>query len=234
MHQKRLSAPKTYPIKRKKSKFTVSPRPGPHPKNDCIPLLILVRDVFNLAENFKEAKNLINSGNFLVDGKVRKDYKYPVGIFDVISIPKTGEDFIIIPSKRGFGIVKIGKKDAGEKICKIIGKKMVKGGKIQLNLNDGKNILLDKNLHKVGDSLILSLSDLKIKDHLKCEKDSVGMIIKGSNRGQTGKIVDKKITEGSYPNRVVIKIDKKNLEVEENLIFVVGKTKPLIPGVKDE
>ena len=87
MHQKRLSAPKTYKIPRKVSKWVVKPSPGPHNK-EAIPLLVLVRDFLELADTGREARRIISSGEILVDGIVRKDYKFPVGLFDVVTIPK--------------------------------------------------------------------------------------------------------------------------------------------------
>jgi Ribosomal protein S4E len=85
-HQKRIAAPRSWKIERKTAYWTVKPRPGPHPGNRSIPLLLIVRDMLKLADNSKEAKRILNEGNVTVDGKVRKDHKFPVGIFDLLSI----------------------------------------------------------------------------------------------------------------------------------------------------
>merc|ERR1712146_242525 len=47
-----------------------------------------------------------------VDNKVRRDKKYPVGLMDVISIPKTGDNYRMLYDVKGrFTLVKIKNKD---------------------------------------------------------------------------------------------------------------------------
>ena len=144
-HLKRLAAPKFWKMAKKGVKWVVRPSPGPHPLKECIPLLVLVRDILKLVETADEGKKIIKRGEVLVDGKIRKDHKFPVGLFDVISIPKIGKNYRIIPNKDGLGLIEIGEKEKNKKLCKIVGKTLVKGSKIQLNLHDGKNILVEEN-----------------------------------------------------------------------------------------
>jgi len=44
-HLKALVAPEFWPILRKEYKWTVKPRPGPHPMERSLPLLLIVRDI---------------------------------------------------------------------------------------------------------------------------------------------------------------------------------------------
>ncbi|MEM1800921.1 MAG: S4 domain-containing protein, partial [Desulfurococcaceae archaeon] len=83
-HLKALAAPEFWPILRKEYKWTVKPSPGPHPVDRCIPLLILVRDILKYAKTGKEARRLISEGHFAIDGRTVRDYKFPVGIMDII------------------------------------------------------------------------------------------------------------------------------------------------------
>jgi len=71
-HLKRLAAPEFWPIPKKKYTWVFSPSPGPHKKEECIPLAIVVRDILKLAETGKEAKRIIKAGEVIVDGKVRR------------------------------------------------------------------------------------------------------------------------------------------------------------------
>ena len=79
-HLKRYKAPKTWPIHPKEKTWTVKPAAGPHAIEDSLSLLVVVRDILGIADNAREAKRIINSGNVLIDGRVKKDYKYPVGL----------------------------------------------------------------------------------------------------------------------------------------------------------
>ena len=89
---KRLNAPRALRIHRKEKKWTVKPSPGPHPIEKSIPLSLIIRDVLDLADTLRETKKIISNGDILVDGAVKKDYKLPVGIMDIVYIPKLKKD----------------------------------------------------------------------------------------------------------------------------------------------
>ena len=100
-HLKRYKAPKSWPIHPKEDTWTVKPSAGSHSIDKAIPLTLVIRDVLKLADNSREAKRIINSGNVLVDGRVVKDYKFPVGFMDVIEIPKTEESYRVLLDRKG-------------------------------------------------------------------------------------------------------------------------------------
>ena len=226
MHRKRLSTKTNYPLEKKVKKFVICPRPGPHKKEESIPLASLLRDILKYCDNAKEAKNIIKSGKIMVDGKIRKDYKYPVGMFDVITIPDIKESFIVLPREKWQKLMKTKNKDF--KICRIENKTGVKGGKIQLNLNDGKNVVVEKDVYKTGDSLLISLPDLKIKKHIKRIKGCLCLITKGNKKGKIGKLKEIKKSRSSNPNLASVEIDQKTVDVPEKFIFVIGEKSPEI------
>jgi len=100
-------------------------------------------------------------------------------------------------------------------------------GKTQLNLFGGKNILVDKDVYKVGDSLLLDLAKTKIQDHLKLEKGHQIVLTGGKNIGEAGEI--SKI-EG---RRVFYKGKKGVYETLKRYALVVGTKKPAIT-IKNE
>lgn len=225
---KRLLAPSFWKVPKKVRKWVVSPRPGPHPKFYSIPLLIIVRDILKLADTAKEAKKIIKSGEVLVDGKPRKDHRYPVGLFDVVSFPKIKKDYRIVPNPKGLSLIEIPEKEAKQKICRINNKTLVKKGKLQLNLHDGKNILVDNDSYKTGDSILIELPSLKILQHVPLAQGNLGLICKGL---QAGKIVRiKEIIPGRIREKpkVICELDTQTKEIMKDRLFVVGKEKPLI------
>jgi len=229
MHQKRLSAPRTYPMRVKSvGRFVAVPRPGPHPKKQSIPLSIIIKDILKYSENGREAKKIIKSGKIMVDGKTRRDHKYPVGIFDVIQIPETKESFRVVPGEKWLNLIKIPQKENNTKICRIENKTCVKGGKIQLNLNDGKNILVKKDSYKTNDSVLIEVPNLNIKKHLSRKEGSLCLITRGRNKGKMGKIKKLKKTEGSRPNLVSVELNQKIIDLPEDCIFVIGEKEPII------
>ena len=228
-HLKRIAAPSFWKISKKAYAWVVRPRAGPHKLEECFPLLIIVRDILKLADNAKEAKKIIKMGEILVDGKVRKDHKFPVGLFDVISIPKMKKFYRIVPARKGLKLIEIDEKESKVKLCKIRNKTIVKNGKVQLNLHDGKNILVDDpTLYKTGDSLLLELPTLKILEHIKLEKGNLGIVIKGKRAGKMGEIEKIVVTRTKDPTRVICKMEGESVEILKEYFFVVGKEKPLI------
>jgi small subunit ribosomal protein S4e len=215
-------------VPKKAYKWTVSPRPGPHKKFESIPLQIIVRDILKLGETGKEAKAIIHKGEIFVDGKTRKDHAYPVGLMDVIAIQKLKKYFRVVPFSRGLKLVEIPEKESKFKICRINGKTVIKKGKMQLNLHDGKNILVDKSVYKTGDSVLIEVPTQKILEHVKLESGNTGMIIKGKNSGKLVKIKEIITTKSREPNKIMCDIEDKEVEVREDYVLVIGKGKPLV------
>ena len=228
-HLKRLLAPKFWRIPKKRKKWAVRPRAGPHKKLESIPLLILIRDILKLADIGKDAKKIIKAKEIFVDGKARIDHKYPVGLFDVVEIPKIGKQYRIVPTHSGLNIIEISKSEAKLKLCRINGKTILKGKKIQLNLHDGKNIIPEKKEdYKTGDSLLIELPSQKIVNHIKMDKDMLSIITGGQNKGLLTNIKEIITTRSREPNKVVCVKEGKQFEAIKDFVFVVGKDRPLI------
>ena len=69
------------------------------------------------------------------------------------------------------------------------GKTSIKG-KTQINLSDGKNLLIDKGSYSVGDAVLVNFDKkYEIKDHVKLDKGVTIFLIGGKHIGQIGKIV---------------------------------------------
>lgn len=232
VHLKRLKAPRTWRIERKVAKWTVKPSPGPHPVEKSIPLLLVVRDFLGFADTGKEARKIISSREVFVDGKARRDYKFPCGFMDVVSIPKMEEYYRILFDRRGLlQLTKIDEERAKWKLCRIENKTMVKGGKIQLNLHDGRNIIVEENSYKTGDVLKITLPEQEIIDSIPMEKGNLAMIIGGRHTGEIAEIEEIVKTNSPMPNVVNL----KGFSTIKPYVFPIGKDEPLVklPGVEE-
>lgn len=237
-HLKALAAPDFWPILRKEYKWTVKPSPGPHPAMESIPLLIVVRDILKYAKTSREARKIIAEGHIKVDGRVRRDYKFPVGVMDVIEIPITNEFYRVIPVPTKYlALIPISKEEASFKLCKIVNKTTVKGGHIQLNLHDGKNILIkvqdptnpEEDIYKTMGTLKVSIPDYQLLEYIPLDKDVLAIVTGGKTVGKVGSI--QAISEGMGHHRklVTLKDSKGNIfQTTLDKIFVIGKEKPLI------
>ncbi len=221
-HLKRIASPKTWTIDRKKRTFITRPRPGAHSFSFGLPLGVVLRDFLGLSSTMAEAKKTINNKDILVDGKRRKDYRYIVGLFDVLSIPEIKKSWRALFDKKGRIIFnEITATESGLKPCKIVGKKTIAGNKIQFNLHDGKNIIADAKAN-VGDTLLLTLPKLEIKDVLSLEKGVAVFLTNGKHSGDNGKFKEIKNNEAIYVR------EKQEIETAKNYLFVIGKDKPVI------
>jgi small subunit ribosomal protein S4e len=201
-------------------------KPGPHSARGSIPLVVVVRDLLGLVDNSREAKRILHEGGVLVDGKARKDIKFPVGIFDVISVPSLDKKYRLLQDAKGrFNLSEL---EAGEarKLCRIEDKRTLRGGKIQLNLNDGTNILADGD-YTTGSSVILSIPDKEIADVIEFKEGNLAMVVGGTHSGEVGTIKEIEVVKSSRPNRVIIS-GKNEFETTVDHVFMIGIDKPAI------
>lgn len=221
-HLKTLNAPKIWPVKRKSSRFVAKARPGPHPISRGITLNLLLKEVLNYAKTTREVKKILNEKQVIVDKIIRKDHKFPVGIMDVIDVPKMNQHYrLLINEKNKLVANEIKKENSSLKPLKITGKRMLKKNKTQINFFDGKSMIIDGSNYKVGDTLIYNLEKKKIESHLKLGKKSKVYIIEGKYQGRMGEIED--IKKETKDDRIVIKDKQGSFETLKKYAFVIDE-----------
>ncbi|KZX11209.1 30S ribosomal protein S4e [Methanobrevibacter curvatus] len=234
-HLKRFKAPKNWSIHPKENKWTVKPSAGPHAIEDSLSLLIVVRDILSLADTAREAKRIINTGKILIDGRISKDYKFPVGFMDIIEIPDTNETYRVLPDAKGrLTLHVIPKENAEFKLCKVSNKTTIEEGKNQLNLHDGRNLLTEEDI-SVGDVINLKVPEQEITESFSFEEGATVLVTAGKHTGEIGKINEIVVNKSSNPNTIVVENSKKDTFVTlRDYAFVIGKDKAIIslPGGK--
>ncbi|MEM1586258.1 MAG: 30S ribosomal protein S4e [Candidatus Bathyarchaeia archaeon] len=238
-HLKREVSPAFWPIERKKHVWTLKPDPGPHPFKRCIPLGIIIRDLLGYAETMKEAKKIITQGKVFVDGRVRHDVHFPVGLMDVLSIPKINKGWRVLPYGKGLALFEVSDEEMKYKICRIENKTTLPGGHIQLNLHDGRNILIRcedpkkpvGEVYRTLDTLMISLPDQTILEHFKLDVGAVALIVDGENLGKHGFIKTINLIEGQRRRRCLVTIEDEGGATYQTIldyIFVIGDKVPRI------
>jgi small subunit ribosomal protein S4e len=230
-HLKRLPAPRHWPIKRKVAKFTTRVIPGPHPKEHCLTLAVLLREVLGYAENMREVKAILSNGDIRVDGEIRKDDRFPVGIMDVVEITSSGERFRLLPKQRGgLKLVSIDDDEAKFKLCRIETKTMVKGGKVQLGLHDGRTLLLPDGEkpsdYQTLDTLKVGIPTQKLMKTINLDKGALAVVSRGKNVGIEGKVIEIEKRLGTHASTVTLQdSDGNKVQTALEYVFVVGKSK---------
>ena len=223
-HLKRVATPKTWNIQKKGIKFVTRPKPGAHTQRLSVPLNVALKNMIQCAKTTRETKKALLSKEILVDGKRTRDHRVHVGLMDTICLKQSNECYrIVLDKKANLNAIKIDEKESKIKVCKIRGKTAIKGGKIQLNLSDSRNIIVEKNDYKVGDSITIEVPSQKITGSYKLEKGSAIMLTAGKHIAESG-IVEK---VGSYA--IIYKNENGETKTtSRKYAFVIGKEKPAL------
>jgi small subunit ribosomal protein S4e len=228
---KRQQAPRFWPITRKEHAWAVKSHPGPHALKSSFPLLLVVRDVLGFAKNGAEATTLIKQGKVLVDGVTQKDERLPLGVMDTVELPDAKQAFRVLPDYGGKLRLKPMKGDErGFKLCRIVGKTTVGDGNVQLNLHDGRNLVVPEAEapYRVNDVLQVKIPRQEIIGHVKFEEGIQAMVTGGRSQGQIGVVAVIGNEPGNKRTATVRTPDGDDVRTLARYVFAVGSGEPLI------
>jgi small subunit ribosomal protein S4e len=222
-HLKQLPAPATWKSsKKKEGRFVLRPNPGAGSRKFGLALGSIIRDEVRYASTLSEAKKVLNNQQVLVDGIRRKDPHFLVSLFAVVTFVDLAQSYRLLLDQKGrIKVQEIPSAERTAKLCKITGKAAVRGGKIQYHFHDGKNIIMDEEAH-VGDTVLLSLPDLKIQEVFQLKPGASILFVSGKHSGDIGELKEIKGKEVIYIS------NGQNVETTKAYAFVVGKKKPAL------
>ncbi len=240
---KRKPAPRFWPIHRKELPWIVKPSSGSHSLQSCLPLTLVLRDILGVAQTRKEGKFILAQGKVQVNGKVRKQDDFPVGLMDVISIPDAGKYYRIMPSNKGLVLNPISKEEASFTLVRVEDKTTVKNG-MQIAVHDGSNMLIKvadpkkpaEVTYETFDILKVTYPEKQVVLSLKTKEGNLAVITGGKNIGKQGKIIEIEKTEAKKRRQALVVIeDTKGTRYQTILdfIFSIGETESLIAAVPE-
>jgi len=210
MHLKRHKAPKNWPIYRKGTKYVARPRSD---MKKGISLLIVLRDILEVVQNRKEAKRAIHLQKILVNNRPARDEKESILLFDVIKIVPEKKSYILDITENGkITISEVKESEAGQKVAKVINKKILRGGKTQLNLNDGRNFISDIKCN-TNDSALINFEKKKIEKCIALKEGAEIVVFAGKHAGKKGII--KKIDKEHKMAEIKTKDKKINVLIKQ-------------------
>lgn len=234
-HLKRYAVSPALKLPRKSMVWALKPAPGPHPGEASLPLRLLLRDYLALARTAKEVDKILFGRQVLIDGVVRRDPRFPIGLMDVVQMQAIGRSYRILLDGRGrLALHDIPQTEASFKLCKVAHKVIIRSKKVQLTFHDGKTLVGDFQEYKPRDVVKLAFPELKVLERLPFEEGALALVIGGKNVGKIGKIVEIKLIQGTQPNIVTLQaLDSSTFQAPEDYVFVVGKEKSLISMLEE-
>ena len=221
-HLKRLAMPRTWLVNRKTNKYSVRPTGSGHPFELGIPAVYVFRDLLKMADNTREVRYMIFNKGILVNGNKIDDHRYLIGYLDVITIPELKVSYrVVLTDKRKIDVVQIDDKEANIKVKKIIGKTVLKGGKVQVNFSDGTNEISSEK-YNIGDSVVFDISTKKIKEVLPLNEKALVAMLFGQYAGMTGKV------EKISGQTIFVNVGDKTYEAKREHVFVIGKAHAVV------
>jgi small subunit ribosomal protein S4e len=213
----------------------VKTAPGPH-DSGAMPVAVWLRELMGFARTMREVRQILNSGSVIINGRACKDPKLGLGVFDIVSVPGIGKHYRLLLDRRGrYKSIEISPEDAKTRLAKIRDKTVISGGRVQLNLLFGANIIAD-HTYKPQDSVVISLEEaegkkrFQILDHFPFAAGNMAMVIGGRHSGSVGRIVEIRKEPGAVPNRVILEDPgtKERFDTIEDYVFVVGKAESAV------
>jgi len=212
-HMKRLNAPKHWMLDKLGGTWAPRPSAGPHKLRECLPLSLVLRNRLRYALTRREVLQIVMRRSVQIDGNVRTDINYPAGFQDVISLPKTSEQFRLLYDVKGrFVLHRITPEEAGYKLVRVQRVDTAKKASIGHNplqtgqrsaipyvvTHDGRTIRFADPAFAVHDSVKLDLKTGRPIGHIKFDVGQLAMITRGHNVGRVGSVVSVEKHPGSF------------------------------------
>src|SRR3989338_1270038 len=227
--QKRMSVESVRKLAKKEAVFTLRSRAGPHSKSTSVPLGFALRDLMGLTRTSRETRILLMQNGVIVNGTVRKNASFPVGLFDLVDVMQLKKRFRAIFDRKGrIEFIEADFKQKPMKLSRIVGKKTVKSGIIQLATNDGFVLKEKKTNIRVGDTVRISLPDKKIEESYELKEGNTAFIVGGVRAGAIARI--KEIIPGTIRKPKLIRLEQGSevFETVDRNVFIVGRKEPAI------
>jgi len=175
-------------------------------------------------------------GLIKIDGKIRRDHRFPLGQMDVVTIEKTNEFFRILLDVKGRFIPhRIDAKEASFKLCRVT-KKYIGKNKIPfVTTHDGRTFRFPHPDISKNDVLKVNLTTGEIQSVIKFVNGATVYLTGGNNIGRIGILQSVEKHPGSFDIGHVKDATGKSFATRIENVFVIGDGKsPAISLPKGE
>lgn len=187
-HLKRLAVPTQWNLDKNSGKYAVRPLPGPHSKELSIPLKYVLARFLKIANTAKEIEYIATNKMIKINGREVDSVKFPVGLFDVITIMKSNLHYrIYLGANKKFKIHKITSEEAQFRISKVVSKHTYEGIPLTHTM-DGFNFKFSNPSINLEDTVKIDLRTNQIVANSAIEVGKISYVFAGPQSGRIGKI----------------------------------------------
>ncbi|MFT4325885.1 MAG: hypothetical protein ACMXYK_00080 [Candidatus Woesearchaeota archaeon] len=215
---KRIALPRTWAVPRKSLEresrtFISRPNPG---KSYLLSVAIntFLKELTPTAHTRKEVKHILKTRTVLVNGTRVKDEKFPVGLFDVVSLVEDDQNYRLTLNIKGKMVAEETKDVTVPR--RVVNKSVLSKGRQQLNLFNGSNCIAADKV-AVGDSVVLK--DGKVSKTYPLVAGANIMLVGGKHIGKIGTV--KEFKDAS----IFVDVDGVTLETSKKYAYVLGDAK---------
>ena len=107
---------------------------------------------------------------------------------DVVELTNVSDIYRLVPTEdKLLKPIKINESEKSKKLVRVTTKTTINKGKLQIGFHDGRSIISDTKVN-VGDVCLIQVPEQKILEVIKLEAGTQGIVTRGHNTGQIGKI----------------------------------------------
>ena len=163
---------------------------------------------------------------FKVDGKVRRDARFPIGVMDVLSVTKTNENYRMLYDAKGrFTLVPIKDNEAKYKLLKVKAKAVGPNKIPYIVTHDGRTIRFPHPEIDQGDTLKFDVEKHQISTWYKNEPGKLVYLTGGNNIGRVGTLLHVERHLGSFDIAHIRDANGKTFATRNENVFVIGDKK---------
>ena len=178
MHLTRIESTRKFPITRKGEKYLARPLMS---TDNSVSVSMAVKDMLKLGTTTRELREMLKQKLIKINGRIVYDYRDSIKLFSIFEAGSRAYRLTILPTNK----FKLEEVSDRKRLCKVIGKKLIRGNKIQINLHDGTNFI-SKDKINTNDTLYLDFSG-KILSRIPFEKAKEFFVLSGKYVGLEGK-----------------------------------------------
>ena len=214
MHIKRKTTSQFWPTAKTGTKYMAVPL---HHRESSVPIVVFVRDVLALVKNMKEMEKTLREKKISVNGKIIKEPNYPIIFGDSIAISSIGKYFKVGLKGKRFDLLPVSEKEADVKILRVVNKKILPGKKIQVNFDNGQNLISNEKI-ETDNFVEFNNKSKKIVKIISLDKGVEVVVIKGKHCGKEGKLIQ--LSREGENEIAHIKTNHGDLKVNSESIYV--------------